>query len=409
MLVVALVAGGVSTTLFSWIFTGEWLPWVAVSEANELRDDAAAAARTAAGTRDAEVTRAALTIAAAEAAAAEAAAREAVRTGLLVVACLGGVFGLVVAYRRQKNLEEHERPAAEVQADRDQTRLFTERFREAAAQLGSKAAATRLAGVYAMAALADEWAQQQQQCIDVLCGYLRTPPRVPFGVRDAAEVEVRRTIMSVIRSHFQKTSGPRWNNVVLDMEGAVVGLEVLDFSDCLFKGGELRFSGMNLSGVAKMSFAGSVFEHAAVHLELIHVQGDTVIDFERVRVHGGRISMESLSIESGGIRFTGGTLYNASLLFNGLSMTGGYILFNYFKMLGDSSLLQFGQGLRHILPGYAEMTTNISEFLGGQVVFVDINKGSGRVDFTNAAFEGTAFVGPDYATYQRRPHWPDRG
>ena len=28
MLIVALFAGGMSTALFSWVFTGEWVPWL---------------------------------------------------------------------------------------------------------------------------------------------------------------------------------------------------------------------------------------------------------------------------------------------------------------------------------------------------------------------------------------------
>ena len=36
-------------------------------------------------------------------------------------------------------------------------------------------AAVRLAGVYAMAGLADDWPENRQTCVDVLCGYLRMP------------------------------------------------------------------------------------------------------------------------------------------------------------------------------------------------------------------------------------------
>ena len=51
------------------------------------------------------------------------------------------------------------------------------RYGEAAAQLGHGNAAIRLAGVYAMAQLADDWADPdaRQQCVAVLCAYLRMP------------------------------------------------------------------------------------------------------------------------------------------------------------------------------------------------------------------------------------------
>ena len=56
------------------------------------------------------------------------------------------------------------------------TRTLNERFATAAEQLGfNKPSAVRLAGVYAMAGLADDWRENRQTCVDVLCGYLRLP------------------------------------------------------------------------------------------------------------------------------------------------------------------------------------------------------------------------------------------
>src|SRR5438876_10392735 len=55
------------------------------------------------------------------------------------------------------------------------TRTLNERFATAAEQLGSDKPAVRLAGVYAMAGLADDWEENRQTCVDVLCAYLRMP------------------------------------------------------------------------------------------------------------------------------------------------------------------------------------------------------------------------------------------
>src|SRR6516164_11257696 len=56
------------------------------------------------------------------------------------------------------------------------TRTLNERFATAAGQLGGdKPPAVRLAGVYAMAVLADDWPENRQTCVDVLCAYLRLP------------------------------------------------------------------------------------------------------------------------------------------------------------------------------------------------------------------------------------------
>src|SRR5690348_16821036 len=55
-------------------------------------------------------------------------------------------------------------------------RTLNERFATAADRLGSdKPPAVRLAGVYAMAGLADDWPENRQTCVDILCAYLRLP------------------------------------------------------------------------------------------------------------------------------------------------------------------------------------------------------------------------------------------
>lgn len=55
-------------------------------------------------------------------------------------------------------------------------RTLNERFAAAADRLGAnKPAAVRLAAVRAMAGLADDWAENRQTCVDVLCAYLRMP------------------------------------------------------------------------------------------------------------------------------------------------------------------------------------------------------------------------------------------
>lgn len=83
------------------------------------------------------------------------------RVALTIVAGVGGIVALVIAYRRQRDIEQSR---------------FIERFGAAAGQLGATDVAVRVAGVYAMASAADESdGPRRQQCIDVLCGYLRLP------------------------------------------------------------------------------------------------------------------------------------------------------------------------------------------------------------------------------------------
>src|SRR5215831_2291462 len=95
--------------------------------------------------------------------------------------------------------------------DEQRARTLNERFATAADQLGGdKPPAVRLAGVYAMAGLADDWEKNRQTCVDVLCGYLRMPDE-PGPGQDAptqeqrafwASREVRYTVIGVITAHL---------------------------------------------------------------------------------------------------------------------------------------------------------------------------------------------------------------
>lgn len=77
-------------------------------------------------------------------------------------------------------------------------------------QLGHDSLAVRLAGVYALAALANDWHgagddAQTQVCVDVLCAYLRLAYDPKSAKATAGEQQVRWTVIKVIRDHLQDT------------------------------------------------------------------------------------------------------------------------------------------------------------------------------------------------------------
>ncbi|MET7695698.1 hypothetical protein ABZT06_48915 [Streptomyces sp. NPDC005483] len=90
-----------------------------------------------------------------------------IKTTVTVLPLAGAVLAGLYAYRKQL-LDE----GASHRADATQ---LADRYTTAAEQLGHGQPAVRLAGVYAMARLADDWPEQRQVCIDVLCAYLRMP------------------------------------------------------------------------------------------------------------------------------------------------------------------------------------------------------------------------------------------
>lgn len=180
------------------------------------------------------------------------------RVALTVVAGVGGVVALVIAYRRQRDLEQSK---------------FVERFGAAAAQLGATDVAVRIAGVYAMAGVADETdGSRRQQCIDVLCGYLRLPYSPDLGgnhqTKDirkhpAAEPsgpeneqhfeyrqndrEVRKTIVRVIDEHLQRDAEYKWSSHNFDFRTA--HFEDADFGNATFLG-TAQFDNATFTGIA---------------------------------------------------------------------------------------------------------------------------------------------------------------
>ena len=414
MLVVALLLGAMSVVLFSQMFLQAWLPWEAVSQANQASVEAAAAAAEAAGTQGEAAAQAEAEAAAAEAAATEVSAQEAVRTGLLVV-----------AYRRQKTLEEQEGP-------RQRTRLMTERFREAATQLGSAAPATRLAGVYAMAALADEWDEQQQQCIDVLCAYLRLPYQPPVqlqrlghgrrrvgdptpgGGEDSvlAERQVRTTVVRVIRDHLQPGATHSWEGRNFNFEGA--HFDDADFTGARFSSGRVDFSRTEFTD-GRVSFVRAQFSGSDVRFEGAEFSGSDVffagaqfsagrVDFYEAQFSGGTVDFGA-KFKGAGVRFSHARFSGSDVFFAGAEFSAGHVGFDKAQFAAGKVDFMWAR----VSGGYVGFKE--AQFTGGTVDFSRAQFTGGTVDFSRAQFTGggdkaTVFVHPDGSKHDRPPDLP---
>jgi hypothetical protein len=150
------------------------------------------------------------------------------------------------------------------------TRTLNERFATAAAQLGSdKPPAVRLAGVYAMAGLADDWPENRQTCVDVLCGYLRMPYEPdpgdeapgPEWLAFRASREVRHTVIRVITAHLEADAAVSWQGLNFDFTGVV--FDGGGFQGAKFSGGAVSFTGAKFSGSA-VGFASAKFSGGTV-------------------------------------------------------------------------------------------------------------------------------------------------
>jgi hypothetical protein len=264
------------------------------------------------------------------------------RVGLLVAGGIGGAVALVVAYRKQKLGERNE--------EREDIRLFTERFEKASEQLSSEASMIRYAGVYAMASLADDWREERQTCIDVLCAYIRRPYTSPSQVAkegspaakeigDAVrklpeneynavheEYEVRQAIFRVIRRQLKKNpiAGETWHGCEFDFTGATIdgvnlsGTQLdrttinfdkvtfinndvifnhAEFRDCIITFSDSWFKSVNVK------FHRAFFDNARVAFSSCYVD-TSPFDFRYSQVKAGsRIDLYDLNVDGTAFQF----------------------------------------------------------------------------------------------------------
>jgi hypothetical protein len=213
---------------------------------------------------------------------------------------IGAVLAGLYAYRKQL--------LAEGDAHRADASQLADRYTTAAEQLGHDQAAVRLAGVYALARLADDWAEQRQVCIDVLCAYLRMPyepdPTAP-GHKEG-EREVRQTIIRVIRDHLQEPdAATTWCRNNFNFTGAV------------FDGGS--FSTSHFQGT--VYFGGATFSGGTVDFRLASFSGGTVY-FNHATFSGGTVTFNCATFSGGTVDFNCATLSGGTVDFGGATFSG---------------------------------------------------------------------------------------
>jgi hypothetical protein len=218
------------------------------------------------------------------------------------------------------------------------TRTLNERFATAAEQLGSDKPAVRLAGVYAMAGLADDWAENAQTCIDVLCAFLRLPSEPDPG-QDAPEPrrlafqavqEVRHTVIRVIAAHLKKNATTRWQGLNFDFTGVV--FDDGDFSDTLFSGGEVYFTDAQFPA-GKVHFADAQFCAGRVYFGGARFSGGRVY-FSDAQFSGGEVDFADAQFSGGTVSFGAARFSGGTVSFGGAQFSGGEVYFRTARFSG---------------------------------------------------------------------------
>ena len=329
------------------------------------------------------------------------------------VAGAGALVALVVAYRRQRVSEVatvEDKDRWEATAAHDRTRVFNERFTAIATQLGEDQPAVRLAGVHAMAGLADDWEENRQTCVDVLCAYLRLPYDPDPGAAAApkelaaayrANREVRHTIIRLIGDHLRPTAAVSWQGLNLDFTGVV--FDGGDFVLAMFSGGIVRFENARfLSGMilfdgaefsgAEVSFRGAEFSGAEVSFGGAEFSGGTV-SFANAEFSGGRVSFAAAEFSGGRVFFSSAKFSGGEVFFSSSEFSGGRVSFAAEFSGGKVSFAnaKFSGGTVHFRGAEfsgAEVIFSGAELSGGTVDFRSTEFSGGTVSFANAKFSG---------------------
>lgn len=295
-----------------------------------------------------------------------------IRLSIAILTVFGAVLAGVYAYRRQR--------IAEGDAHRADAAQFAERYSTAAGQLGHEGPAVRLAGVYAMARLADDWVEQRQVCVDVLCAYLRMPYEwnLESDQYRKGELEVRQTIIRVIRDHLQEPlEQSSWSTCALDFTRAT--FDGGDFSGCRFRG-SVSFADADFVGDL-ISFDEAGFLDGVVTFHGARF-GAGAVTFNDAQFQGGVVSFDEARLSGSALSFRGALLGAGDITFHHASLSGGTLTLDEARFVGGTVGFDYAQF------GNATVTFHRARLADGSLAFRRARFTGGTLSFDHAHFTG---------------------
>jgi len=311
-------------------------------------------------------------------------------------------------------------------------RELRSRFAAVSAQLGHEKSAVRLAGIYALGALADEWHafgrdDERQVCIDVLCAYVRLPYD-PDSERAQleGEREVRLTAIKVVRDHLRANANENanWRSCAIDFSGTT--FDGGDLSGIVIDGGVISFAGSKfvrndfslaeaVLSDGSLDFAGARMADGSLNLHGFRQTGGTVsfngfvllsgsLRMTHMKVSKGIFDCSELTQEAGLINFASSAFVKSTLLFDSAVLAGGRLLFQrtrfnnteinfYDTMLRGVSARFFGCNFKK-----SKFSFEDAQFESGRVTFLNSTFNNSDLSFESAVFNGA------HLEIKRSPH-----
>lgn len=279
----------------------------------------------------------------------------------------------------ERSREEARASEARAQRELEVERDLRARFVAAVELLSAAAPVKRTAGLYALAALGDDWLafgrpNELQVCIDVMCGYLRS--NVTAAERTPAEASVRDAGFQLIASHltpegFREDSA--WEGRRFPLAGAPVWFTV-------------TLDGISCANGTVLDLRQAEFFSAAVSLNRVTVSRSAAVYFDDLKMHDtSTLHFEDATIESGSLV----SLADASLGSRSVIIASR-------AQISDRAEVALS-GIR--LEGNAIIDFSEARlFSGGGVTLDDANLGdSSRIDFGHTTVREGAYIGVEGA------------
>lgn len=246
---------------------------------------------------------------------------------------------------------------------------LTGRFQDASKQMGEEHPAVRLGGIQAMAQLADEWTEQRQRCVDVLCAYVRASAEQE-GTGRGPDRDARRRAVELIAERLRANGATSWIGCDFDFTGAV--LDVGNFGGASFARGRFCFDGARF--LDRVRFDGAAFVGATVSFAGSWFEGGCEVSFDGAEFRRGAVGFEQANFAGGEVRF------RAARFDAGCKVTfaearlgkGGTVSFEGARLAGEGI-------------SFADARFVTAKDGGGDVSFATAEFG-GRVSFQGATF-----------------------
>jgi len=292
------------------------------------------------------------------------------------------------------------------------------RFVTTTAQFADPSPEVRLAGVYALEALTNDWIDRKndtdaQTCINYLCGYLTrpyTPPTQDPHLRQTVvtpdiattvqrtyihphdDLNVRQAITRTIAKHLQPGNHHSWSNYDYDLTGAY--FRNADFTRCVFRG-TIEFANAHFDG-QHTSFANTEFYGTRTSFLRARFYGDQA-SFVQAQFHSPFTLFSRVEFHSNRTGFDESEFYSERTAFHRTRFHSDWTSFIQAQSHGDVtfSAAQFdGETTFGSARFYGEQTEfHGSRFAGRSTTFVNAQFHSARTSFAQSQFnaEATSF------------------